>query len=77
MEHKIFKSDEISLQPKRRASLSEVYPALYTGGYTIVAVHALVEANYRLRGRVEGSKYIRPWQGLEQLPMVVSDCYPW
>jgi hypothetical protein len=48
MEHNILKSDEISLQPKRRASLSEVYPARYTGGYTIVTVHALVEASYRL-----------------------------
>ena len=48
MEHKILKSDEISLQPKRRASLPEVYPAVYTGGYTVVAVHALVEASYRL-----------------------------
>lgn len=76
MEHKIFKSDEISLQPKCRASLSEVYPALYTGGHTIVAVHALVEASYRLRCRVQRRKNVRPGEGLEQLPVVVSDCHP-
>jgi hypothetical protein len=73
MEHQILNSDEIPFQQKRRASLSEVDPALHTGCYTIVAVHALVEASYRLRCRIERRVYVRPGEGLEQLLTVVSN----